>query len=327
MSSFLLKGTYATAQGTPYRGQPLSGPGGADYAHRSVLYYDAAATADGYWLFEPANPKPDSAHVVVFLHGYGTYNPMAYGKWIKHLVGKGNIVIYPRYQKNLVWPRPDAFPANAAKAIRDALQHLQSGEHVRPIISKTAYIGHSYGGAIAAKLGVDWPKLDIPKPASMLLCEPGTGPFTGARQKSYANLPSDLKLIVVVGEDDYVVGDAFGRLVYQTAVHTPERSFVVQRKSTDGRHWLNAGHSEPYSYDLDFDTGLRNLTARRVLMSSRLNEVDFYCYWKFADAMMDYTRQGHNREMIFGNTEKQRFLGRWPNGKPMGPLEILEPGH
>ncbi|MEZ4892408.1 MAG: hypothetical protein R2778_05270 [Saprospiraceae bacterium] len=58
-----------------------------------------ATTADGYWLFEPADPKPDSAEVVVFLHGYGAYNPMAYGKWIKHLVAKGNIVIYPRYQK------------------------------------------------------------------------------------------------------------------------------------------------------------------------------------------------------------------------------------
>lgn len=322
----LFRGIFAAAQDTPYPGQPTTGPGGAEYVHASVAFFDAATDADGYWLFEPADPKPDSAEVVVFLHGYGAYNPMAYGKWIKHLVAKGNIVIYPRYQKNLLWPRPDAFPENAATGIRRALAELQKEGRVKPKTEKVAYIGHSYGGVIAANLGVHWEKWGIPQPASMLLCEPGSGPFKGARLTDYSNLPEDLQMVIVVGADDYVVGDEFGRFVFQTATNTPQRNFVVQRRSTDGRRWIGASHSEPYCYDLDFDTGVRNYTSRRVLMTSRLNEVDFNCYWKFADALMECTRNGCYAEMAFGNTPDQRWLGHWPSGKPIRELEVVLPG-
>jgi len=325
MSPLLLRGLFATAQGAPFPSQPLTGPGGAEYLHQSVAFYDAATEADGYWLFEPADPRPDSAEVVVFLHGYGAYNPMAYGKWIKHLVAKGNIVIYPRYQKNLVWPRPDAFPANSATAIKNALAELQKDGHVRPKTDKVAYIAHSYGGVIATNLGVHWQKFGVPKPASMLLCQPGSGPFKGARLESYEDLPADLSLNVVVGEDDYVVGDVFGRQVFETAVNTPRRNLVIQRRSTDGRRWILATHSEPYCYDLDFDTGVRNYTAKRVLMTSRLNEVDFNCFWKLGDAMMDYTRNGCSEEICFGNTPQQRYLGKWQSGEYIRELEIVMP--
>jgi pimeloyl-ACP methyl ester carboxylesterase len=326
LSPLLLKGLFATAQGTPYPGQPAEGPGGADYTHHSVAFYDAATKADGYWLFEPAEPRPDSAEVVVFLHGYGAYNPMAYGKWIKHLVAKGNIVIYPRYQKNLLWPRPDAFPENAATGIRDALKALEKEGHVKPRTEKVAYIAHSYGGVIAANLGVHWQKHGIPKPAAMLLAEPGSGPFKGARLEDYAGLPADLNLLVVVGEDDYVVGAEFGARVFQTAVNTPQRNLVVQRRDTTNfRRWILATHSEPYAYDLDFDTGVRNYTAKRVLMSSRLNEVDFYCYWKFSDALIAYTRTGEYGDVAFGNTPSQRFLGLWADGRPIREMEVILP--
>ena len=326
LSPLLFRGLFAAAQGTPYPGQPMTGPGGAEYLHESVAFYDSAATADGYWLFEPADPKPDSAEVVVFLHGYGAYNPMAYGKWIKHLVAKGNIVIYPRYQTNLVWPRANVFPSNAAKGIRSALIALQKGDHVRPKTDHVAYFAHSYGGVIASNLGVHWQRFGVPKPASMLLCEAGSGPLKGARLEDYSGLPADLHLVTVVGEDDYVVGDEFGRLVFRTAVNTPQRNLVIQRRCSDGQRWVSSSHSEPYSYDLDFDTGVRNYTSKRVLYTSRLNEVDFNCYWKFGDALLDCTRNnGCNIDVAFGNTENQRYLGCWPNGKVMRELEIILP--
>jgi predicted esterase len=325
VSPLLLKGIFATTQNTPYPGQPLTGPGGAEYTHQSVAFFDAAAKADGYWLFEPADPKPDSAEVIVFMHGYGAYNPFAYGKWIKHLVAKGNIVIYPRYQKSILWPRADAFPQNAATGIKDALEALQKEGRVHPKLDKIAYFGHSYGGVIISNLACNWEKYGIPKPTSMLLCEPGSGPLKGARLQEYSALPPDLNLIIIVGEDDYVVGDEFGKLVFNTAINTPNRNLITQRRSFNGLQWILATHSEPYCYDLDFDTGVRNYTSRRVLMTSRLNEVDFNCYWKFGDALLGYTREGRYEEVVFGNTPQQRFLGKWKDGTPMRELEVTLP--
>ncbi len=326
--ALFLKGIYACAQ-TPYPGQPETGPGGAEYSHRSVAFFDHAQRADGYWLFEPADPKPDSADVVVFLHGYGAYNPMAYGKWIKHLVARGNIVIYPRYQRNLLTPRPSKFPANAAKGIHDALLALAAEGHPKPRLEKVAYVAHSYGGVIAANLGVHWEELGIPKPSAMLLAEPGSGPFKGARLENYAGLPSDLHLIVIVGEHDFVVGEEFGRRVFETAVNTPNRNFVRHYRcvNPDSTRAVGATHSEPYSYDLDFDIGVRNFTAKRVLLTSRLNEVDFNCYWKLADALIECTRTGCWREYAFGKTPQQCFLGCWPDGTLMRELEVILPGN
>jgi pimeloyl-ACP methyl ester carboxylesterase len=325
MSPLLFKGVFAAAQDTPFPGQPATGPGGAEYLHKSVAFFDAATTADGYWLFEPADPKPDSAEVVVFMHGYGAYNPMAYGKWIKHLVSRGNIVIYPRYQRNLLWPRADAFPKNAATGIREALKALQKDGRVKPRTEKVVYIGHSYGGVINANLACNWARYGIPKPAAMLLCEPGSGPLKGARLAQYDAMPADLNLLVIVGEDDYVVGEEFGRLVFKTAVNTPNRNLIIQRRSTDGRRWVLATHSEPYAYDLDFDTGVRNYTARRVLMTSRLNEVDFNCYWKLGDALIDFTRNGRYGDVAFGNTATQRFMGKWASGAALRELDVVLP--
>ncbi len=324
-ASIVLKGTYSAAPTAPYAGQPASGPGGADYAHRAVDFYDAADKADGYWLFLPNDPQPDSAEVIVFLHGYGAYNPMVYGKWIKHLVAKGNIVIYPRYQKNVLAPRPDVFPDNAAAGIRAALRHLQEKGRTRPRLEKVAYIGHSYGGVIASHLGLRWQEMQIPKPAAMMLCEPGSGPFKGARFTDYSGLPADLNLLVVVGADDTVVGSEFGELVFNTAVNTPNRNYLVQRRDRTGERWLSAMHIEPYAYDRDFDNGVRNYTARRVLWLSKLNEVDFNCYWKLADALTIYTREGRFGETAFGNTPEQRFMGRHTDGRLFQELEVITP--
>ena len=54
-------------------------------------------------------------------------------------------------------------------------------------------------------------------------------------------------------------------------------------------------------------------TSNRVLMTSRLNEVDFNCYWKFADALMASTREGCYTEVAFGNTPDQRYLSECPS--------------
>jgi len=77
--------------------QPASGPGGSDYAHSAVTFYNYASQPDGFFIFEPSSPAPDSANVVVFIHGLNIVNPYLYGAWINHLVKHGNIVIYPKY--------------------------------------------------------------------------------------------------------------------------------------------------------------------------------------------------------------------------------------
>ena len=54
----------------------------------------------GVWLFQPAG-KPKN--VVVYFHGQGgpvEATPKNHRPWIDHLVSRGSIVVYPRYELN-----------------------------------------------------------------------------------------------------------------------------------------------------------------------------------------------------------------------------------
>lgn len=312
-----------SAQALQGPAQPLDGPGGANYSCDSVAMYDFADKPYGYWLFEPAGPeRPDSAQVVVLLHGYGGFNPMIYGEWIRHLVRKGHIVIFPRYQRNLFFPRPPKFGDHTARGIRDALAELQNGQYVRPIAEYLVIAGHSYGGVVAADLGVNYEAYGIPQPKGLLLCAPGTGPLKGGRLDTYEDMPADTKIVIMASEGDRVVGDEFARLVFETAVHTPQRNLIYQYRDSLG---IGAGHNQSYCIDLAFDTGRRNPTASRALRRSKLNTVDYFGYWKILDGLIRCLKSGDFCRYALGDTLEQRSLGYWSNGRPVRELEVLLP--
>src|SRR4029077_1979061 len=76
--------------------QPLSGPGGAQ-ARYSVQRDDYGTGSTEFWIYSP-QPLPAPAPVIVFMHGNTAIVPLPYEAWIEHMVQRGNIVIYPRYQ-------------------------------------------------------------------------------------------------------------------------------------------------------------------------------------------------------------------------------------
>jgi pimeloyl-ACP methyl ester carboxylesterase len=315
----------AQAQKSSSPGHQLTGLGGQEYTCKEVIFSDFSQKPDGYCLFEPASPRLDSANVIVFLHGYGAYNPMIFGKWIAHLVKKGNIVIYPRYQKNLFSPKPDKFAPNSAKGIQYAIALLKDGKHVKPILNNVVYIGHSYGGTVCSDFAVNYAKYQVPKPTAMLLCQPGTATFRGGRLKNYANIDKDLILTIIVTENDHTTGDEFGKLVFQTAQNTPKRTLLRVGADNHGFPTLTATHLEPYSLLLDFDTKVNNFTSKRAIHQSKFDAYDYNLHWRIADAMMDCTRSGKNCEYCTGDTPEISNLGNWSDGVPVKKPQVLVP--
>ncbi|MEM9824379.1 MAG: alpha/beta hydrolase, partial [Bacteroidota bacterium] len=326
LSSFLLLLTFtAFSQEIEAPSQPLTGPGGTEYVCDSVAFHDFAAEPDGYWLFEPISPEIKEAPVIVFVHGYGAMNPMIYGNWIKHLVRRGNIVIFPRYQKNLFSPKPKYFSENVAAAIRHALVELDTGQYVKANDSPLAIVGHSYGGVISANLAVNFEKHGIPQPEAVMLCSPGSGPFKGGVLDSYAAMPANVNLLVMVSENDRIVGDKLGKRVYETAENVSNRNLVRQFADKHGSPSIKAGHNESYSLNRQFDSGNRNMTAKRAKRKTALNAVDYFGYWKLFDALLDCSRNTTHCEIAFGDTPEQRYMGLWSDGTPVKQLEIQVP--
>lgn len=259
-------------------------PGEGDYPHREVIFTDSAQAAGGFWIFEPAGPRPDSAALVVFLHGFGDFNPMIYGQWFRHLARKGNVVVVPRYQTGLWDPKRSEFTGTAAHAIRKALQYLDQNSEIRLKAERPVFIGHSYGGVLAANMAIQYRELGVPKPAAIMLCQPGTNVLTGGRLPEYQGFPDDLKLLVIVSQNDPVVGRRFGKMIYNAASNVASRDLLLMR--SDPR--LETGHSACYAVDLTFDNGVRTFSARNALSRPTVDAADFDVLWKLADGLISH---------------------------------------
>src|SRR6185503_8139565 len=238
--------------------QPDSGPGGKQAAHAAVIKNRYGQGGKEYWIYEPDKPKPTTAPVVVFLHGWGGTNPLYYGAWIDHIVKRGNIVIFPRYQSTILTRREDFIP-NTLYAVKDAVTRLQTeAGHVRPDLNKVATVGHSLGGLLAASVAALAGESGLPRIRAVMSVEPGL-------TRSPANVPladlkkieSDTLLIAVAGDRDTLVDDEDAKRIYyeSTRVSADNKDFVRLVTDERGRPSLIANHRAPTAPDKFYDNG------------------------------------------------------------------------
>jgi len=325
LSALLIIPLLAFGQSPP--DQPTSGPGGSVYTHSSVIFSDFSTflNPNGYWLFEPDSPKPDSANLIIFNHGYGVWNPGPYGQWIEHLVKQGNVVIFPKYQASDA-AAPSGFTPAMVNGINDGITELQTGAgRVRPRTENLAVIGHSYGGVLTSNIAMEYASYGIPKPKAIMLCEPGTGGFGGGRLASYASMDTSYKMLIIVGDGDVVVGNTFGReIMDSTYIPTAHKNYITQFKDNYGAPNVQATHNEPLAKNNTYDGGTLSTVITSAYAVSKEDAVDFYCYWKLADALISCAFDGSDCNYAFGDTPEQRYMGKWSDSVPVIEL-IVEP--
>ncbi len=324
-------------------GQPRSGPGGAEYKHAAVRKAAFGVGGTRFWLFEPAEPTPRSAPVVALFHGWSGVNPMYYGAWIEHLARRGNIVIWPRYQATALDIRN--ITQNSVNALRAALARLQDGAHVAPELDKFALVGHSLGGTMAANVAARAQRAGLPKPRALMLVQPGDtkGSVTAQRLgldvpsvlEDYSTIPSDVLMLIVVGEEDRLAGNQ-GALFFHETPQVPlqNKDYIILRSDRHGSPPLVAHHFCPCALDERYDNGERPLwraRGRRALFSEALmrkllgvDALDYFGTWKLLDGLTDAAFYGKNRDYALGNTQKQRFMGVWSDGVPVRELVVTD---
>ena len=327
--------------------QPATGPGGRQYAHTGVTKNRYGAGNEEYWIFEPDSPKPASAPVVVFLHGWGGMNPLYYGAWLDHLVKRGNIVIYPRYQETLLTPINEFTPSTLA-ALKDAVGRLQTEHgHVKPDFTKFAVVGHSVGGLLAASVAALAGESKLPKVRAVMSVEPGiTESPINIPLADLKKIPADTLLIALAGDQDTLVRDSDAKRVYYESKNVPaaNKDFITLVTDAHGTPSLQASHRAPTAMDRSYDNGegvgggpanpsrVGNSSSRpngpssqdRRLETMMVNALDYYGTWKLFDALCDAAFYGKNREYALGNTKEQRFMGLWSDGVAVKELKVTD---
>jgi pimeloyl-ACP methyl ester carboxylesterase len=338
--AFLLSST-ALSQSVLPPPQPDVGPGGKARVHASVIKKRYREGAREYWIYEPDAPKPRSAPLVVFLHGWGGTNPLYYGAWIDHLVKRGNIVVFPRYQSSLLTPRAHFIP-NTLEAVKDAIQRLQKAPgHVRPELQRVAAVGHSLGGVLAASLAALAAESGLPPVRALMAVEPGmTGHPANVPIADLKKIPGGTLLLAVAGDRDTFVGDFDAKRIYYESTRVPadNKDFVTLVTDDHGTPDLIANHRAPTAPDQSYDNGEGDRTAPRESTSSEIqmngslpqstrlpvvNALD-YGLWKLFDGLCDAAFYSKNREYALGNTPQQRFMGRWSDGVDVKELIVTD---
>src|SRR5215213_2279668 len=339
--TFLFLTTVSAQSATPPL-QPASGPGGKQYVHTSVTKNRYGKGGEEYWIFEPASPKPRTAPVIIFLHGWGGMNPLYYGAWLDHLVKRGNIVVYPRYQSNLLTSIKD-FTPNTVAAVKDAIRRLKAGRgHVTPDFSKFATVGHSLGGLLAANIAALASESNLPRVRAVMSVEPGiTESPINVPLADLKKIPAETLLLALAGDQDSLVRDADAKRIYyeSTRVSAQNKDFITLVSDTHGQPTLLAGHRAPTAMDKDYDSGEGvsgsppgtpdpigdARISRRVRPETMLvNALDYYGTWKLFDGLIDAAFTGKNREYALGNTPQQRFMGVWSDGVPVKELKVTD---
>jgi acetyl esterase/lipase len=308
------------APSSPAPSPPLSVTPNVAYPHKSVKRREFGTGARSYWLFEPADPTPESAPVVVFHHGWLAANPGVYGAWIEHLARSGRTVIFPRYQAD--WTtRPAEFLPNALTAVRDAFDVLQtSPHHVKPDRDRFALIGHSAGGNLSAQMAAVAAESGLPTPRSLVVLMPGE--VKTSLEPRMAQIPSTTLLVVVAAEHDRVVGDLRARQIFAAATAVPpsRKKYVFYRTDRHGSPNLVADHLSPSAALALFDTGEGPFRSLQMT-EAEFNAFDGLGFWRLADLTIEAGFNGQTLDEATHFGDKFRDLGRWSDGKAvLSPL-------
>jgi dienelactone hydrolase len=285
--------------------------------HKSFKRYEIGEGPKSYWIFEPEDPKPECrAPVVVFLHGWFAVNPGFYGAWIDHLARDGKIVIFPRYQHD-VGTNPQEFLGNAVSAIRDALGVLSTGKgHVRPDPSRFALIGHSAGGNLSAQIAAVAadPHSDLPVPRAVIAAMPGE--IVPTPTPSLSSISPSTLMLIMVGEEDVLVGDLRGRQIFAqtTSVPPSRKRFVLFRSDRHGHPPLIAEHTAPSGVHPLLDNGAGVFRSFQIKLAD-VNALDRAGFWRMADHTMEASFSGKTLDETIQDEEQFRHLGFWSDGR------------
>jgi len=174
---------------------------------------------------------------------------------------------------------------------------------------------------ITANLAIEYNSYGVPKPDCFMLCEPGPGTSVG-HLSTYSDMNTDYKSLIVVGDDDIIVGNTFGKMIFDsTNISTSQKNYIIQYADTPPT--IEATHNEPLAANNNYDGGTIATVITAAYVTSKEDAVDYYCYWKLADALLSCTFYGADCEYAFGDTPEQRFMGNWSDGNPITELEVF----
>lgn len=247
-------------------------------------------------VFRPAGVTTP-APVIFFAPGFANNDPDEYEPLINHIVSRGYALVYAPFQVisgdiSLYKKRYDTIFAGFEEAVK---RYGSSFD-----LTRVGYAGHSFGGSAILNMafrGLErgWGK------DGLFLFMMAPWYYNEVSLSQFVNFPPHAKVIVQVYEQDGVCDHRIGKEIFER-INLPasEKDFVMLMRE------------ERLGYNLEADHGTPS--------GSGQDAHDFYGIYRLMDALADYAftgRQEGKRIALGGGSAEQRFMGLWPDGKPV----------
>jgi hypothetical protein len=230
--------------------QPETGAGGRDYITTEVVKKAIGDYKNTTLVFYSPKTSAEPRSVVVFFHAWGAINPAVYGGWIDHLVRKGHVVLWPRYQ-DVGQTGASAASDIAFESLNKAFELLKSDPEIKLDLQKMAYIGHLAGAGVAANMAVRATQTGLPAPRVIYAAIPGglaaeakpqevqgakgkpVSPSRGIPLSDMSVLPASTFLISAIGDREHQASERTTRRLFREAKNIPIVNKVLLRVQSD----------------------------------------------------------------------------------------------
>ena len=281
--------------------QPIQSGYGANgtFAVTDEKFPSPLYDSENVHVFRPAGARSPSP-VIFFAPGFANNDPKEYEPLINHVVSRGCALVYAPFQivsgdVTLHKKRYDTIFAGFEEAVK---RYGSSFD-----LARVGYVGHSYGAAAILSLSFRGLELGWGKDGLFLFMM-APWYYYEMSLSQFVNFPQHAKVIVQVYEQDGVCDHRIGKEIFER-VNLPasEKDFVMLLREERLGYKLEADHGTPSGSGQDAH--------------------DFYGIYRLMDALSDYAFTGSEegkRIALGGGSAEQRFMGLWPDGKPVREL-------
>ena len=314
--------------------QEIAGPGGRDYPHGGFTSWESGIFPhERYIVFEPANPAPPKAGVVLLIHDLTNPSPHYYMGQIRHFCRKGWIVLFPYYQGTDQPTKHYLF--NIIRSVKAFLQRSFERNQMQADHTKFAIFGHGSGGVLAANVAGTYDYFGLPLPKVLLISMPN---------RSYIKLfnlrgvSRETRLAVITGdrvpEDDVLVA----RDIFYTTnrVKTANKVFVTVQSDYYGYPPLIGDRTSALSPEFppsqrvvverhnEYIHAYKSKTLAPHIRAKDIDTFDWKADYRVFD-MLCIAAFNLNRDLQpMKKSQELRSMGYWSDGKKVNPLIITD---
>lgn len=309
--------------------QSFSGPGGRLYYHEQLKHWEAGVAEERFQVFEPDAPKPESAGFVLFLHDRTNSDPSYYLAWIRHLVMRGSIVLFPRFQGQSQHDKTWLF--HTVRAVKEFQLAYLDREDISLDTSKFSIIGHGTGGMLAANVAATSRYFGLPDPQALFITMPQRGSTVA---QNLSGIQQNIKMIILSGDKAPEPDRNLARNMFYQATGVPTENKIHLTVVSDyyGQPPIVASKKAVLAPERPLyervvvdkrDNYLKTFSSRFLAAGARNEHIDafnWFAHFRIFDALLKTAYNKHTELDVLSDNPELRLMGYWSDGRKIEEL-------